>query len=322
MSESWKSLAPVRWPAAFGTRFTVFVDVEEEFDWSAPFSSDARAVTNVAALPSADRRLRDLGAIPAWLVDHPVATDPASIDILRMLAAEAGGEIGAQLHPWVNPPLAEPASQANSFVGNLPRASEAAKLRVLTQAITDAVRAPRVYRAGRYGIGPASFDLLATAGYRIDSSMRARFDYRDGGGPDFSAVGPHAFRVGPQGTLLELPLTSVFTGALRPAGPALFPAVRGPATGALARLGLLGRVPLTPEGVPVGEALEAIRIALGEGVRVLNFSFHSPSLVPGNTPYVRDARDLAVFHAWWDAVLLLLARRNVAAASVEDLLSA
>lgn len=321
----WTAGTPIRWPDAFGTRFTILVDTEEEFDWSAPFSADQRAVTNVAALPAADLRLRDLGALPAYLVDHPVAVDPAAVDVLRSLATRPGAEIGTQLHPWVNPPLAEPASAGNGFVGNLPAASEAAKLDVLTAAITAAVgRAPRVYRAGRYGIGPHTPRLLMERGYRLDSSMRARFDYRGEGGPAFTAVGNHAFRLDPEQTLLELPLTTVFTGRLGKAGPHLYPhppslsLVRG----ALARLGLLARVPLTPEGVPVAEALEAVRVALGEGTRVLNLAFHSPSLRPGHTPYVRDRRELATFYSWWDAVLGLLARRSVAAASVDDLLSA
>ena len=321
----WKAGAPLRWPEAFGTRFAIFVDVEEEFDWSAPFSAEHRAVTNVAALPAADLRLRGLGALPAYLVDHPVATDPAAVEVLRHLIERPGAEIGTQLHPWVNPPLAEPASAGNGFVGNLPAASEAAKLDVLTAAITAATgMRPRVYRAGRYGIGPNTLHLLSERGYRLDSSMRARFDYQAQGGPGFAAIGNGAFRIGPRHALIELPLTTVFTGRVRSAGPVLYPWLgrRRVALGALARTGLLARVPLTPEGVPVEEALEAVRIALGEGTRVLNFAFHSPSLVPGHTPYVRDASDLARFHGWWDAVLQLLARRNVAAASVADLLAA
>lgn len=322
---AWQAGAPLRWPEAFGTRFTVLVDVEEEFDWSAPFSADQRAVTNIAALPEADRRLRDLGALPAYLFDHPAVTDPASSEVVRALVARPGGEIGAQLHPWVTPPIAEPASAGRGFVGNLPVTQEAAKLDVLTQAITDAVgRAPRVYRAGRYGVGPHSLQLLAARGYRIDSSMRARFDYRPDGGPSFADVGNDAFRAGPGDALVELPLTTVFTGLLGRLGPDLYPrfARRRIGLGALARSHLLARVPLTPEGVPVRDALEAVRVALGEGARVLNFAFHSPSLVPGHTPYVRDGRDLAAFHRWWDAVLGLLARRNIAAASVEDVLAA
>src|SRR3546814_11122151 len=74
--------------------------------------------------------------------------------------------------------------------------------------------------------------------------------------------------------------------------------------------------------MPAADALEAIRIAVGEGARVLNFAFHSPSLVPGHPPYVRDAADLAAFHAWWDRVLDLLGRLGGAAIAGDTLLVA
>jgi len=74
--------------------------------------------------------------------------------------------------------------------------------------------------------------------------------------------------------------------------------------------------------MPLADALEAVRVAVSEGLRVLNFAFHSPSLEPGHTPYVRDAGDLAAFHRWWDEVLALLARLGVGNASLAELLAA
>ncbi len=316
---------PVRWPDDFGRRFAIFVDVEEEFDWNAPFPDRAPSVEAIRALPAAQARFRDRGASVTYMADYPVATDARAIDILREIAATPGTAIGTQLHPWVNPPHEEARSAFTSFAGNLPRTLEAAKLDRLTEAITAAFgAAPRVYRAGRYGIGPDTFALLAERGYVLDTSMRARHDYRAQGGPDFRDIGNAAFRTGPEGAIVELPLSTVFTGRLRGAGPAIHPALgRIPyGRGALARSGLLSRVPLTPEGTPLGEAIEAIRVEIGERARVLNFAFHSPSLVPGNTPYVRDAADLAEFHAWWDGVLDTLDRLDVSAASLDDLIAA
>jgi hypothetical protein len=85
---------------------------------------------------------------------------------------------------------------------------------------------------------------------------------------------------------------------------------------------MLSRVSLTPEDMPLPDALEAVRVAVGEGLRVLNFAFHSPSLEPGHTPYVRDAADLAAFWRWWDEVLALLARLGVGNASLAEVLAA
>jgi hypothetical protein len=315
----------VDWPAWFGQRFTVTVDTEEEFDWQAPLAREGHATKAIAALPDAHRRLSESGAALAYMIDWPVAASEAASATLRLMADEQGATIGTQLHPWVNPPFDEPLSAANSFPGNLPATQEAAKLDRLTDLIARRFgRRPTAYRAGRYGIGPATFGLLAARGYRLDSSIRARYDYSSGHGPDFGAIGSHAFRAGPDGAIVELPLTTIFTGRARRGGARLdrWLARLPHGRGAFARTGLLARVALTPEDMPVDDALEAIAVALGEGVAVLNFSFHSPSLVPGHTPYVRDAADLRAFFDWWDRVLGLLARRGIGAIALDDVVAA
>ncbi|MES2754563.1 MAG: polysaccharide deacetylase family protein [Pseudomonadota bacterium] len=312
---------PLAWPANFGTRFVVFVDTEEEFDWNAPFSRTAHGVSATSAIPAAHARFADRGVALTWLVDYPIVSDPASVDRIAATLTDGRSAVGTQLHPWVNPPFDEPLSPRNSFVGNLPETLEAAKLEVLTDAIAAAFGArPVVYRAGRYGIGPATLRLLAERGYQLDSSVRARYDYMGEGGPDFTLIGNDAYRAteGP----VELPLTTAFIGRLR--SPALYRALtRVPkGRGAFARAGLLSRIALTPESMPLDEVLEAIRVVHGEGLRLLNFAFHSPSLVPGHTPYVRDAGDLAKFWAWWDGVLNLLAQLGIANASLDEVLAA
>ncbi|HCB74796.1 MAG TPA: hypothetical protein DEP91_01255, partial [Sphingomonas bacterium] len=63
-------------------------------------------------------------------------------------------------------------------------------------------------------------------------------------------------------------------------------------------------------------------LGIADGGELLNFSFHSPTIVPGMTPYVRDAEDLARFYAWWDAVLDRLDHHGVRPASEADLVAA
>jgi len=116
----------------------------------------------------------------------------------------------------------------------------------------------------------------------------------------------------------------VFTGRLRRGGAGLHRSLgRLPkGIGIAARLKLLSRVALTPEDMPLHEAQEAIRIAVGEGLHLLNFAFHSPSVEPGHTPYVRTAADLAAFLHWWYEVLLLLDKLGVRSASVDEIVAA
>lgn len=311
----------VAWPADFGTRFVVMVDVEEEFDWARPLSRDNRSVAAVAALPEAHARFAAAGVPLAMMIDHPVATDARAIDLIGPLLT-GGSVAGAQLHPWVNPPFDEELTPRNSFVGNLPRALEAAKIDALTDAIAAAFGTrPTAYRAGRYGVGPATFGLLAERGYRLDTSMRPGFDYGPEGGPDFSAIGNDAFRIG---EVIALPSTTIFTGLARGVGMGLYRASGAVPKGraVLARTGLLQRIPLTPEGIPVADALEAVRVAVGEGLRILSFAFHSPSLAPGHTPYVRDAADLAQFWDWWDRVLAELDKSGARPCGLTELIDA
>ena len=93
------------------------------------------------------------------------------------------------------------------------------------------------------------------------------------------------------------------------------PALRG----ALSHIGLLERIPLTPEGVTADEARRGIDIALDDGLPLLVFSFHSPSLAPGYSPYVRNENDLDQFYEWWRTIFSMLQRRGVTATSVAGL---
>lgn len=314
----------LKFPDSFGRRFMVFCDTEEEFDWSKPQNRDNRSTTHMKAMPAADRRLRDLGAHSIYLVDHPIATDPASIDALGPLQEAGMCGIGTQLHPWVNPPHDEQVNRTNSFAGNLPAALERAKLANLTETIEGAFgRRPVMYRAGRYGVGANTAGILSDLGYQVDVSVRARFDYSDEKGPNFSAVKPIPYRIG-GGSMLEVPLSSAYLGALRGLGPSFFPhTARVPILrGALARSGLLNRVSLTPEGFPLDEALPAVDRLLDDGHQIISISYHSPSIEPGHTPFVRTQSDLDVFYAWWEGILSLLAKRGVTAATIEDVVEA
>ncbi|MES2987379.1 MAG: WalW protein, partial [Pseudomonadota bacterium] len=209
----------VEWPVDFGTRFIIFVDTEEEFDWTRPVERESRGVSHMAAMPAAHGYFAAHHVPLNYLVDHPIATSPEAVDVLAQLIQDGRSSIGTQLHPWVNPPFDEDVNAFNSFTGNLPLALQEAKLVALTDAIEKAFgKRPVAYRAGRYGIGPQTLNLLAKHGYRVDTSMRSAYDYSGEAGPDFSAIPNHAFRTG---AMIELPLTTVFTGWGRRGGAGL-----------------------------------------------------------------------------------------------------
>lgn len=313
----------VRFPASFGRRVAMFVDTEEEFDWTLPRRRDATSVGAVRALPKAHHVLRGFGLTPTYLIDYPIASAPESVEVLRGFLDAGECAIGAQLHPWVNPPFTEQLAPVTSFAGNLPRSLEYAKLAALTLAIRTAFDVqPRIYRAGRYGIGPNSEALLDMLGYQMDTSVRPLFDYSDEGGPSFAGENSVPYWTGPERRLLEVPLTATFVGSLGRLGALLYRRGGHRVRGSLARTGLLTRVALTPEGIPVAEAIEALRMLLDTDTQLISISFHSPSVEPGHTPYVRDAADLRRFYGWFDGVLGFLAMRGVTPVSADEVLEA
>ncbi|UVO54012.1 WalW protein [Sphingomonas sp. SUN039] len=305
-------------PDSFGTRFAMFGDAEEEFDWNGPFRRESTSTATIRALPEANARFRAAGLDPCWMVDWPVVDNPDSGTIMRELVASGECTVGTQLHPWVSPPFEEEVTRRNSYTCNLPYDLQREKLRRLTDRIEEVTGArPTAYRAGRYGVGRHTASLLREFGYALDVSVRSCFDYRSQGGPNFSRHPLWPWKVGDG--LYELPLSTAYTGHFnRWPGLYLAESIRG----TLARTGLLARIPLTPEGVPLADALEAIEALLGEGHRLFSLSFHTPSLVPGHTPYVRDAADLATFWRWWDGVFDRFAARGVTAVGSDEIVAA
>ena len=309
----------------FGTRFILFVDTEEEFDWGAPFSRTAHSVTALKGLEQGQAYFAAAGIKPVYVTDYPMLENEDVVAMMAQWVSDGSADVGAHLHPWVNPPFVEEVTRANSYAGFLPEEVERAKLQALRDRIHIAFgQAPIAYRAGRYGAGPNTARLLEEMGFRLDTSVRSRFDYSADHGPDFYGMPLDPFWAGPQRSLIELPLSTAFTGLLRGSGQSLYWAAQamGPMRAALARARLLSRVPLTPEGVPARDAVDAIDALLDTGSRVINLSFHSPTLEPGHTPYVRDAAELSEFYRWWEIVLEHLDRRGVRPATLARFLAA
>ncbi|MBS0254924.1 MAG: polysaccharide deacetylase family protein [Proteobacteria bacterium] len=315
----------VRFREGSGQRFLLTIDTEEEFDWTKPFGIDSHRVDTIPRLRKFQQFCEGCGIVPIYLVDYPIANSPVAAEVLREPLADGRAEVGIQLHPWVNPPHEEEVCEYNSFAGNLPYELERAKLLKLRDTIAEKLgQAPLIYRAGRYGTGPNTARILQEAGVAIDTSARARFDYSATGGPNYRDLPLHPWWVGEDRALLELPLTTAFWGRLRKLGPWLYPKLsRTPRLrGAMSRLGLLERIPLTPEGVTVEEALRAVDVAvLEDRLPVLILSFHSPSLYPGFTPYVRTENDLDALYDWWRAVFERLAHHGVRPSSVADIMA-
>jgi hypothetical protein len=280
----------------------VLIDAEEEFDWDGGFRREHTGVTAMAHVERAQAVFDEFGITPTYVVDYPVASQRAGSEPLREIAESGRAVIGAHLHPWVSPPFEEELSRRNSYPGNLPRALEAAKLASTVEAIERnlGVR-PRIYQAGRYGLGAHTHALLEELEFDVDFSICPPFDYTADGGPDYSAWSTQTYWFGRARRMLGIPLTGGYVGLLHGAAHGLHAWASRPGLawarlpGILSRTGLLDRLRLTPEGFDSGDHRRLTRDLLARGTRSFVFSFHTPSLKPGCTPYVRSEAELAEF---------------------------
>jgi glycosyltransferase involved in cell wall biosynthesis len=281
------------------------IDAEEDFDWTRPFSPASADVTSMRSQHRAHRVMERFGAIPTYMVDYPVASQDTGRAPLKELLQSGACEIGAQLHPWVTPPLVEYVSAHNSYPGNLPAALEFAKIQTLTGELEAAfgIR-PRIFRAGRYGVGPNTGGILSHFGYEADSSVVPYWNFASEGGPDFRDFTAHPYWIDHEGGILELPVSASIVGRAAELPHAVKARFFGRASelaglpSIMARLDLLERIKLTPEGITIQEAKRLVRHMAGLGHKVFVLTYHSPSLEPGNTPYVRTADDLVKFLDW------------------------
>jgi len=286
----------------------VAVDTEAEFDWNGPFARTHTSVRNVRHQTLAQEIFDRFGVRPVYLVDYAVATQPEGYLPLLEIVQSGRCEIGAHLHPWITPPLAEELCDRTSFSHNLPPRLQQEKLARLTEAIMSsfAVR-PVSYRAGRLGVGEEIGGILESLNYQIDMSVQPGINMRRVHGPDFRRGLDRPYWFGRGWQLLEIPATPSFGGLLaspvtpRALGVRLYDRLsrssldRMHVRGLFARFGLLEWIPATPEGVSLAELRRLTQRLLARGNRTFVFSYHSSSLLPGSTGYVQSPSDLSGF---------------------------
>ena len=288
-------------PPDLPPQLLVVIDTEEEFDWQAEPDSGADAVTAMDQIGRVQDIFNEYGITPCYVIDYPIASKPGGYQKLREYVQQGLCEIGAHLHPWVNPPVSENLTRVNTYPGNLPADLEREKLACLRDTIQKNLGVvPVAYKAGRYGFGPNTGRILEELGFRMDLSVCPPLDSRADGGPDYRRYDAWPFWFGSGShALLEIPCTGGFTGW---AGTAALPLYKGAlalkkwrAPGILSRMGAVDRLMLSPEGFTSAEHIRLVKSLHGQGLRTFTWSFHSPSVVPGNTGYVQTEAQLAEF---------------------------
>jgi hypothetical protein len=231
---------------------------------------------------------RSLGAKPTYLLSPELLRDARCVE---RLASLDGCELGTHLHGELAEPGAFEPDVTDAVQRDYPFEVERAKLTWLTDAFRTAFgRAPRSFRAGRFGIGANTVSLLDALGYAVESSVTPHVDWSDvSAGLSFVNAPTQPYHPDPRdpsrpgdGKLLEVPVT-------------ILPS-------ALSRVPLLGkrlearwlRPTRTSGDALVGiarETLESERRARPERPVVLNAMFHNVEVVAGASPYAATDDD-------------------------------
>ncbi len=298
----------------------VVVDAEEDFDWSLPLRSTAHSTGCMGNIRELQQIVGAYGIVPSYLLTYPVLDDDDVVRILLRQLDRGQCDVGVQLHPWVNPPFDGKDGRGMSFCGNLAAGLEERKLVALKRRFVERFgRAPRLYRAGRYGLGPDTASLLEKHGFTVDTSLAPRTDATGEGGPDHSRHDFEAFWFGERRRLLELPLCRSVVGwggmLAPPAYRALARATwrstpaRRRIAGLVTRLRFAERITLSPEGNDPAAMLRLLRRLRARGQTAFALSFHSSSLAVGRNPYVRTRTELHGFYDRLSALLEAMAGR-------------
>ena len=231
---------------------------------------------------------RRYGVRPTYLLSSEVIADGGAAAVFRSIAAEC--ELGTHLHGELTEPGAHDTPKTAEFQRDYPPAVERAKLTTLTERFAATFeQAPVAFRAGRFGVGPASLGFLEELGYAVDSSVTPGIDWAASGAPGLSFVGAptqpyhpdprEPARVG-RSRLLEVPVT---TRQARPTKidwidalvrPLMKPRWLRPTWGTAQALIALAQAEIA-----------ASRTRSATAPIVLNVMFHNVEVVPGTSPY-------------------------------------
>lgn len=303
-------------PVGAPVTVTVSIDTEED-DWGS-YRRDGTSAANIECLIELQDLFDRWGARPTYLVNRAPLVAQRAVEILGSVAAREGVEIGAHCHPWNTPPFVDDSGPVRTMMCTYTAEENRAKLREVKRCLAQELDVvPRSFRAGRWGLGPTVAGPLAAEGFTVDCSVSPFINWSEESGPDYSSAPHLPYRFEPDrplvprsdGSMVQLPTTIGFVRGDSRRGAALRRRLekswlrRLKVVGLLDRAGLLARRWLSPE-TSSGETMVRLSAAcVRSGQPFLQLTFHSCTLLPGATPFVRDEHDRKRFLASIDRVL-------------------
>ena len=285
-------------------KLVITIDTEED-NWG-DFIPQGYSLENITKIPRLQALFDEFEVTPTYLITYPVATDERSISILKPILDDDRCEIGSHCHPWNTPPFEEETIVQNSMLCNLPSDLQNMKLGFLDRAIMENFGIePISFRAGRWGYSDSVAKNLFKHGYKIDTSISAYTDWTNWFGPDFSNISPRSFRFSCEnifetisgGQMLEIPATVGYLQKNFTFCNNLLTIIRRTPLkyigliGILNRLHLVNKAWLNPENSDSKTMIALAKRMMKNQYRIINMMFHSSTLKPGLTPFIKTGED-------------------------------
>jgi hypothetical protein len=317
------------------SKVKVFITIDTEEDCWGDYRARENPVENILSIPKLQELFDRYGAVPTYLINYPVAMSELATDVIRPLLETSRCEIAAHIHPWNTPPFKEEINERNSFICNLPQDLNREKLRILHDSITERFGTTAVcFRAGRWALSEGVARCIQEFGYLVDTSVTPYVDWTAKQGPDFTEASSFPYRFDPEdiftekphGCLLELPPTIGFYQKHMKVASHVRKKILNGRLAKLHLIGILDRLMLnnfrwlSPE-LSSGKAMVLLaKNFLWLGHPHLNMCFHSPSLLPGKSPFVRNEEDLRNFFRDIETFLEFCVKQGLAFAPLREAL--
>jgi hypothetical protein len=278
-------------------KLAIVVHTEEEFNWDGGFYRSNDKVTHGQELIEFCEDMINVGGKVTLAMDYAFVSSIQGQQVIAHFKHQQNTaiEFATHLHPWVNPPFNDDKDiirEYDSYPGNLPKEEECRKLKTLTDIIEAKVGyKPTTYLAGRYGVGKNTYQTLSELGYTTDLSISPFANFTHQKGPDFSQYDNQVIH---KNKIKCIPHTTGYISHIGAFANYLnkdtntLPKLNNSFIGkVLLRFLGVKRVRLSPEGFTLKEMKKLTVSLINIGVSEFIFSFHSPSVKVGLTPYTQ-----------------------------------
>ena len=287
----------------------VTIDTEED-DWGNYQNYDT-TTENLRGIEKLQKIFHKYNVIPTYLINYAVLKDEYHTKYLKEQYEAELCDIGTHCHPWNTPPHTDMRNDADTFMCNMDEDVILKKMKTIHNEIENKMQlSPVAFRAGRWGFGRNVLNVLKKLEYKIDTSITPYVDWEQYSGPIFNLKSNRPFTLrnslkdsldvdyryeDKEKYLVEIPPTIGYLKSDFKGAEEILEKMKGKVIkklkirGILDKTGLVSKRWLSPELSSVKDMKKLTKNVINKGNGFVNMSFHSTSLKPGFSPFVRNS---------------------------------